>query len=184
MELKQYIKSKIAKGILTSLEEEKEEIYAFSLYVNDEDDDLRTPTILLGFNTEKHFESEIDHASDENEARWNYAFWLQNEVLSIGEYNGEQEDRIKITEWIKAQELYYTDEQEDEDFDACLDLGAEITVNFVELLIEIVQDLQEDLDLEQPILIHELEYYPQIAEQNIRANGLKKVKEFTNWIAS
>lgn len=34
------------------------------------------------------------------------------------------------------------------------------------------------------ILIHELEYYDQIAEQNIEANGEDLVKDFTDWIYS
>ena len=34
---------------------------------------------------------------------------------------------------------------------------------------------------ELPILIHELEYYDEIAEQNIEANGEDLVSDFTNW---
>ena len=42
--------------------------------------------------------------------------------------------------------------------------------------------LTKKLGKELPILIHELEYYDEIAEQNIEANGEKLVKDFSKWI--
>lgn len=60
---------------------EKEDIYAISLYVNDEEDDPCRPTVMLGYNAEEQVMKSIKDASEEKEARWNYAFWLQNEAL-------------------------------------------------------------------------------------------------------
>jgi len=42
---------------------------------------------------------EINHASDENEARWNYAFWLQKQITTVGE-NDDEEGRKIINKWI------------------------------------------------------------------------------------
>lgn len=63
------------------------DIYAVSLYVSDEDGNPCKPTVTLGYNTERQYESEASGdglASDEEEARWNYACWLQNELFVFG----------------------------------------------------------------------------------------------------
>lgn len=55
------------------------------------------------------------------------------------------------------------------------------------MLIDIVRDihasglLQDKFGKEIPILIHELEYYDEIVEQNIRANGEELVREFAEF---
>ena len=54
-------------------------------------------------------------------------------------------------------------------------------------MIEIVQEIHESGILtdkfgkEIPILIHELEYYEEIADQNIEANGDCLDEEFVKW---
>ena len=42
--------------------------------------------VTLGYNTERQVRSELSkgEAFDEAEARWNYAFWLQNDPLVFG----------------------------------------------------------------------------------------------------
>lgn len=63
-----------------------------------------------------------------------------------------------------------------------------ITQAFVNLLVDIVKEIHEQKILtakfgkELPIIIHELEYYDEIAQQNIEANGEILVKEFTEFI--
>ena len=58
------------------------------------------------------------------------------------------------------------------------------------MLIEIVQEIHADRILsrkygkELPILIHELEYYDEIVQQNIQANGTELVKKFVEWCDS
>lgn len=183
-DLKTFIKTKIKEGISTSLKTENEKIYAFSMYVNDEDDDPRCPTIQFGYNTEEQYNDQIKRASSKEEARWNYAFWKQNFILTIGEHTDTPENKRLISNWIYDLGLYYTDEEEDEDFDLCLDKGCEITAHFIDLLMEIVHDIQAELNLKQPILIHELEYYSAIAEQNIEANGKERVQGLCDWINS
>ncbi|MDD7166079.1 MAG: hypothetical protein PUI31_05345 [Clostridia bacterium] len=75
--------------------------------------------------------------------------------------------------------------------DGCDDFNSDeedsvITKEFVNVLIGIVKDIHEKGILtdkfgkELPILIHELEYYDEIAEQNIEANGEDLVSDFTN----
>lgn len=187
--LKKYIFESIKAEILSWNKDVIKDIYVISLYISNSEDDPRRPMITLGYNTMEQYESALSDASDNEEAKWNFAFWLQNEELIIGDNWGENlEDGEKINQWIKENNLYYSDEEEDEDFDKALKLGDEITSRFVELCVEVVKELHEEGIIEQkfgkalPLIIHELEYYDLIAEQNKRANPEEVIKEFADWI--
>ena len=62
-----------------------------------------------------------------------------------------------------------------------------ITEAFLEVLIEVVKELhesgfiKEQFGKEIPVLIHELEYYEEIAEQNLKANPAETVEEFVKF---
>lgn len=164
------MKEKLQLLIIQEIQKwENEDIYAISLYVNDEEDDPLRPTVMLGYNTEKQVMERVQDASDEQEARWNYAFWLQNEELYWGV--GESEEYVK--KWISENNL--------------MDREDEVTEAFIKLLIDIVRDihalgiLRDKFGKEIPILIHELEYYDKIGEQNIQANGAELVRDFAEF---
>ncbi len=157
------------------------DIYAISLFVYDDEDNPSKPTVTLGFNTESQV-NQLDPDGNDSETRWNYAFWIQNQELEFG-YD-DTADIVKS--WIEAmgfkyhEDFNYEDDNDDES----------ITEAFVSLLVDVVKEIHQDGVLtvkfgkELPILIHELEYYDQIAEQNIEANGEDLVKDFTDWIYS
>lgn len=187
--LKKYVFESIKAEILSWNNDVIKDIYVISLYISNSEDDPRRPMITLGYNTMEQYESALKDASDNAEAKWNFAFWLQNEELIIGDNWGENlEDGEKINQWIKENNLYYSDEEEDEDFDKALKLGDEIISRFVELCVEVVKELHEEGIIEEkfgkaiPLIIHELEYYDLIAEQNKRANPEEVIKEFADWI--
>lgn len=146
---------------------EEKDIYAISLYVSDEEDDPFRPTVTLGYNTDAQVKESLRDASDEQEARWNYAFWLQNEAFCWGKGETAEE----TARWLSEQDL----------------MEEEVTEEFVELLIDTVRELHglglltEKFGRELPVLIHELEYYDEIAEQNIRANGEELAGEFAEF---
>lgn len=148
---------------------QEDDIYAISLYVFDEEDDPCQPVAVLGYNTERQVQKSTSEAYNEQEARWNYAFWLQNEEMCWGQ--GDTAEDVK--EWITEQDLWDSED--------------EITPKFVELLVAIVQDihasglLKDKFGREIPILIHELEYYEQIAQQNIEANGEVLDRDFVSF---
>lgn len=152
----------------------EEDIYAISLFVYDEDDDPCTPTVTLGYNTEAQYQDSIESAYDEQEARWNYAFWLQNAEVCFG----VDDTAETVKAWLRENEFPCNSEDED---DEKLEL---ITKAFVDVLIQVVRELHESRVITEkfgkpiPILIHELEYYDAIAEQNIKANGSLLVKDF------
>lgn len=160
------------------------DIYAISLFVYDENDNPCKPTVTLGYNTETQVQKEISNADDEQEARWNYAFWLQNELLCFG--TGETAKEVQI--WLKNNKLPYYDDDDDvwNDNDT-YDKVEGITTQFVAELIKLVKEIHKSKILtkkfgkELPIIIHELEYYDEIAKQNIKANGKKLLADFLDF---
>lgn len=177
--MKEQIKKYIIDTISTWTEDD---IYVISLFVYDDCDNPCKPTVTLGYNTENQVQSELNKgfATDEEEARWNYAFWIQNEFLTFG--INETADIVK--KWVIDNGFSYYDDDV-----VALDMGEtnKITRSFVALLIDVVREIHEQkiltshLGKELPIIIHELEYYDEIAEQNIKANGEELVREFAEW---
>lgn len=189
-DLKSLISSRWNK-VLTSLDEKKlKDIYVWSFFVYDDEDDHRLPTVTFGYN----LKSNLDEEEGDEEEKWNYAYWPQNNLGGIGD-SEDKEGRALIQSWIKELGLEYkfADEMEGElseaelaefDDDACYDKGAIITEKFIALLIEVVKETHSKKLTDLPILIHELEYYDDIRDQNILANGKERVKEFSAWIDS
>jgi hypothetical protein len=188
---KSYVYYSIKDKILSWDDNRLTDIYVLSLYISDSLDDPRRPMVTLGYNTYNNFRQSIPKAYDEAEAKWNYAFWLQNEELIIGDnYGNNLEDGVRITNWIKDLGLYYTDEQENDNFDYTLELNDRITQSFVELCIDVAHKLHMEGVIKRkfgkviPVIVHELEYYDTIADQNKRANPKKIIAEFVDWIYS
>ena len=164
------MKEKIQRLIEQKISEwQEDDIYVISLYVFDDEDDPCRPVAVLGYNTERQVQKSMPEASDEQEARWNYAFWLQNEEMCLGQGDTAED----IREWITEQKLWDSED--------------EITEKFVGLLVAVVQDihalglLKSKFGREFPILIHELEYYEKIAQQNIEANGETLDRDFVSF---
>jgi hypothetical protein len=170
-------------------DEERPDIYVVSLFVYDEEDDPRRPTVTVGFNTESDVAQAANPAeawsTDENEARWNYAFWRQNELALICDTAADPEGAQLREEWARAQGLWY--DVAADDSPVFNEQGEPLTKAFAELLERVVQRLHAD-DIGRifgktiPVLIHELEYYDEIAEQNLRANPPAAVPDgFVRW---
>ena len=150
---------------------QEDDIYAISLYVFNEEDDPCRPVAAFGYNTERQVQKSITEAADEQEARWNYAFWLQNHEMCLG----RDETAEDIRKWITELEW------EGEDA---------ISFKFVNLLVAVVQGihasglLKEKFGREIPVLIHELEYHEKISQQNIEANGETLDRDFVSFCMS
>lgn len=160
---------------------DKDGIYAVSLFVYNDNDNPCEPTVTLGYNTEEQYLDAKDDAYDAREARWNYAFWLQNEEYVFG-YDKQSKKLVK--QWLDQNGFPYYSESEI-DFDKIDDEGLDsITKAFVDVLIDVVKTLhasgfiKEQFGKPVPILIHELEYYEEIAKQNVEANSKELVKDF------
>jgi hypothetical protein len=167
--------------------EERSDLYVVSLFVYDEDDDPRRPTVTVGYNTESDVARASDStkafSTDEHEARWNYAFWRQNQLALICDTQSDPEGAQFREAWERAEGLWY-DDPDDPRSDA---LDEPLTEAFISLLERVVQRLHAG-DIERifgktlPVLIHELEYYEEIAAQNLRANPPSAVPGgFVQW---
>ena len=155
------------------------DIYALSFFIYDEDDDPRKPTITIGYNTESQVKRVLDHAAgrdpDPAEARWNYAYWLQNELAVIGDSNRDPEGAAQRAQWIQATPRFHEHPEL-------------ITARFVTACVRMTHSLHEVGLIERavghpvPVLIHELEYYEQIAKQTEAANPPGLAADFANWV--
>lgn len=178
---------KLRKAITNIPDEEVKDIYALSFYYYAEDDDSRYPTIEVSYNTTKQYINETANASSETEAKWNYAFWLQEEIEKIG-----GEDDELLAKWFKETPYFYTEEEneeaeEDDDlFDELLEKGGEFETEFMEGILLLTKKLFNEKVIEVkfkkeiPILVHELEYYDKPIEWTIRANNPEVIQEFIN----
>jgi len=180
-ELSKHIEQKWSSTIKLIDKKLTDEIYAFSFFVYDHDDDPRYPTLTIGYNTYSNLQKQIDIAANEAEAKWNYAYWLQNEIAVVGNEK-DNSGKLLINNWITKLGLNYTDQEVEKNYVVCGEKGEQISKQFIKILIEIVKNSHANELTDKPILIHELEYYDKIKNQNIKANGKERVKEFSKWI--
>jgi hypothetical protein len=171
----EYLYTRAAEGIAGF---DVADIYAISLWCSYYEDDTRRPTLVVDYNTETQVErvvSQQGYAPEPDEARWNYAYWLQGMPVEIG---GSQ-DPIGLElghAWIKQAGLWYSDEQEESDFEATLELGSAIARRFAASCIRAGQRLHEDGVIEKvfgrpiPVLVHELEHQPHHADWAVAGN--------------
>jgi hypothetical protein len=93
-----------------------------------------------------------------------------------------------VTSWVTSTGLRYSDADEDANFEACMDIGDQITAAFVRECCDTVCRLHASGAVTAiygrsiPLLVHELEYYDEIAEQNKAANPPGVCDEFALWV--
>jgi hypothetical protein len=184
MPIEDYARTYIVQALERTPADVAADVYVVSLFVYDEDDDTRLPTVMVGFNTEARVAETTDDAGEADEARWNFAFWLQNELGVLGDNERDAQGAALREEWIRRLGLWFEDEDEEDAY------GEEegITRRFVDLIVAITQQLHAEGTITRifgrpiPVLIHELEYYDEIAEQNRRANPDGLAEDFARWI--
>jgi len=87
---------------------------------------------------------------------------------------GEDSTKEIVEDWIKSNNF---DEEDDE----------KIFLEFKKVLVEVVKELHSSGYIKNqfgksiPVIIHELEYYDEIAKLNIEANSYELVKEFVEF---
>lgn len=181
---------------------ERADTYVVSFFVYDEEDDPRHPTLTVGTNTESQVTLVTDPSpdvpkpnpwwtpSDPAEARWNYAFWRQNHLAEVGATGTDPVGATLRETWIRGQGLWVDEPADDDDWDEFDTRGAEITIAFVRLCTATARRLHEAGVVEEvfgralPIVIHELEYYDEIAGQTAEANPPGVADEFARWVGS
>jgi len=142
-------------------------IYAVSFYFWYEEDG-HWPALTIGYNTEARVQRALTGPSDgcfsmpadEDEARWNYAFWLQNELAVIGDETRDPIGTELIQAWISANGLWYSGRDESAEAGAAAD---QVDDYVTSLYVRTAQQLHADGMITQilgrpvPILVHEPE---------------------------
>ena len=161
------------------------DVYALSFFYYAEDDDARFPCIEVSYNTHTHYRKETANAAHETEAKWNYAFWLQEPIAKIG---GETDELLH--NWFKISPYYYSSEdneaaeEDDELFDRLMELGENFETEFIEHIISLTRKLFKEHVIEKkfgadiPVIIHELEYYDQPISWTQKAKKTGLIEEF------
>ena len=177
------MKNLIIENVLNKLNSiEDKDIYAFNLYLEYYNDNPYEPTITFGYNTIKNYENSCNE-TDKIEAKWNYAFWLQNEIFILG----LDETKEIIKSWFvknnlgyKSYEEFFNDEIDDK---LCSKIDKKIKNEIVEAIKEIQNSsiIKKQFNKEIPIIIHELEYTNELAKLNEKANGKFLVNEFVQF---
>lgn len=132
-----------------------------------ENDNPSHPVLQVGYNTNRQFQSQFPHASGEREARWNFAFWLQNEELVFG-LEGAGKDMVrdlareKGFRYLEDEQLLGPGEQIDlEDYEKDF---AGITRAFIQMVADAARSLHTSGFLtsvfhrETPVILRDLEY--------------------------
>ncbi|MEV0528690.1 hypothetical protein AB0I66_35255 [Streptomyces sp. NPDC050439] len=168
---------------------EATDIYAISFLVGNEDDDPRHPVLTIGNNTEAQFRRSSADASDRSEARWNYAFWLQNELAVIGDRTRDPGGAAARRRWISELGLWYDEPADSADWAATVGpLAAQIEAHFNQACVQLAQHLHDSGVLEGaigrriPVIVHELEYHEAIARRTEAANPPGLADAFTTWV--
>ena len=170
-------------------EEDKKEVYALSFCCTCDDDDLRFPKITLGYNTLSNVKEESYNATSKEDAKWNFDYWLQTEVETVG---GKKDKLLK--QWFAKTPYFYSDEEneraieEDEELsDNLLKKGDKFGKDFIKEVIVLAKRLLDDGEVEKvfgrniPIIIHQRDFEDTPISWTKKANPAKLIKEFLEY---
>jgi hypothetical protein len=188
----EYLYARVAEGVAGFAALDVDDIYAISLWCSYYEDDTRRPTLVVDYNTGTQVEQVVSthkHAPEVDEARWNYAYWLQGMPVEIG--GAHDPAGLELArEWIERAGLWYSDEQEESDFEATLELGSMIARRFEAECVRAGRRLHEDGVIEKvfgrpiPVLVHELEHQAHHADWAVAGNPPGLAEGYVAWIDS
>lgn len=187
----EYLQHQATTAIASIPIKDANEIYAISFWIDDEDDDPRRPILIIGYNTESQVKQTIleGRASDPAEARWNYAFWLQNQLAVIGDRTHDPVGAAAREAWIKELGHWYDEPATEADrLTSIGPLAQQIEAAFnraccdLSLTLHSTGVLTAALGRSVPVLVHELEYYEQIALRTEAANPSGLADAFITWV--
>ncbi|MER6400844.1 hypothetical protein ABT263_33110 [Kitasatospora sp. NPDC001603] len=190
MTFQNHLRTLAERAISSISAAEGKDTYVIPFFIDNERDDPRQPTLTIGYNTEAQFQRTIAAASDEAEARWNYAFWLQNELTVIGDLTRDPDGAAARHQWISELGLWYDDEPtRPEDWMTTVGpTAALIEANFNQACVQLARHLHDDGVIENtigkpvPVILHELEYYEGIARRTEAANPPGLAEDFMAWV--
>ena len=179
------------RSFLQKLDEAvREDVYALSLYTDA--GDTTEPELVLSFNTSAQItrtladqtgSDGLGPPSNENEARWNYAFWLHAPSLRCLA-PPESSDWSLWQQLLAERGISYS---ESDDFDIeDFELSVKQLLN--EAGVAVAEEMhrtglvREIFGRDLPIIIHELEYDDATAERTASANPPDLAADFGRWV--
>lgn len=167
----------------------RNDIYALSFWVSGGDEWL--PSLLVSYNTHQQVkENQNDTLEQGDEAKWNFAYWLQDEaeLFCVDLYQNNQELEI----WLQHSSFAYTEDEfesifDDDGNDDVEEKSDKFYQAFVATQIAVVQRLFDENVIADvfgqniPVIIHELEYYDEPFSWTERANPKGLADEFLNY---
>ena len=147
----------------------RDDLYLISVYV-DLEEGSHIPEIRIGYNTDSQFKKCCPRqgdkpgpitASSAGEARWNYPFWIRDEVNIFGDFEDEDKDRALKERWMRSHQFWFTEDEFDEYDDECEKLDKLCGKRLWELATHCGLQLREAavaqklFDKDLPILVHE-----------------------------
>ncbi|WP_338682820.1 hypothetical protein QD712_13440 [Streptomyces acidiscabies] len=165
------------------------DIYAVSFLIDHEDDDPRQPTLTVGYSTEAQVRRSSQDASDPAEARWNYAFWIQNQLAVVGDLTSAPGGAVARQKWITELGFWHQEPTDPADWvPATAPAAAQIESHFNQTCCQLARTLhamgaiQRSVGRSVPVIVHGLEYCEATARRTEAANPPGLADEFTSWV--
>jgi len=171
--------------------------YAVGLHIDFANDDVRRPVVTAGFNSQAGIDAALGRwpglirrrrmPADEEEARWDFAFWSHNDLARFGDPDEDPGGAAALERWIRLSGWWYTDEEEqDADLDRTLALGDEIQAGLDRVMTAVARELQRGtipraFGRRLPVLLHGPVYDSTFATAAREANPPGTVDAFAAW---
>jgi hypothetical protein len=181
---------KAAVGVLERFPEElRPEMYALSFRIWRIDDDDRHPYVAIGYNTESQYERE-KYPGDEDEVRWNYAYWLLEGFETLGNVPEDPAGGPVYVEEVKRLGAWYDGEfdlsrvLDDEDTATRADL---LRRHFYDAVIDLARHLHADGVIERilgrplPVIVFDMSNPGWELHATEYANPPELIEEFMAW---
>ena len=151
---------------------EQEEIYAISFLIQ-EGEEGEVPSFAISYNTEEY----CNGAKENDEERWNYACWSQDEKNVISE-----QEEVLLKAWYETKGISLEGlemerlEEESNENKIEMEKSPKGMYEVVQILVDVVKKLKEEKIVEccckkdVPVIIHDLEYSGYMVEATQKAN--------------
>ncbi len=177
MDLEEYLISKFSAVIRSWPSELRHDIYALSLYRDDDSVPYR-PAVYLVYNTLTHAQSRKPGNLDDNESRWNLALWQHDQWVGIedqpdGYGKGLDEKGTQDLDiWLRSARQEHGD-----DVGSLIAAFAALCVRVARRLHEIGV-IRESFGRDIPIIMHDDEWSEDMDQNTEKANPPGVAKEF------
>jgi hypothetical protein len=185
--LQEHITEKASRFIDSIPAKTAADVYALSFWTFSEDDEPGRYVVDVSYNTGKNVAKQKSEASDEAEARWNFAFWLQKPSLGICDRKDKSGGALR-TAWLKEIGCQISKRDLDSDDDRVYKLDEKICDAFGQLAARASLALhnsgliQKKFGSSIPVVIHNLEYYSKVDKETRMANPRGVATVFCKWM--